>query len=189
MGLAPAICSLFREQQDNKQRCRRGYQQDLRQLLPTKPGTERRQQLEIAIPQPFLPGHQPQTPIEQPQHQVTGDSAEHRITQKITLLQPVPKQAAPQQRQSQDIRQYLMAKIDDGQREQQGARNHHHHPVRSRGQIAGQQGGDNRHRQLNRRVSPADSLPAIATAPGQKQPTEQRNIIVTGDGMFAVGAM
>ena len=57
-------------------------QQHYGQCLPAEPGAQRRQQLEVAIPHPFLAGQQLEGPIEAPEHQIAGHGADHRIGQR-----------------------------------------------------------------------------------------------------------
>src|SRR4249920_3852285 len=60
----------------------RRQEDDDRQDLPAEPGTERGQQLEVAVTHALLAADQLEEPVDRPQRQVTGDRADDGIMER-----------------------------------------------------------------------------------------------------------
>ncbi|MNP48151.1 hypothetical protein D3C76_1422530 [compost metagenome] len=73
----------------------RREQQHYGQCLPAQPGTERSQQLEVAMAHPLLAGQQLERPVEAPEHQIARHGTDHRIGQRHKAACQIEQQTAP----------------------------------------------------------------------------------------------
>ncbi|KAG1438906.1 hypothetical protein G6F57_019647 [Rhizopus arrhizus] len=163
----------------------RGQQDDRQDALQPAPGTECRQQFEIAVAHAFLAGQQLEQPPDRPKRQIAQRCADQGRLGRHVQVGDAAYQPQPHQGQGQLVRQQLGAQVDARQGDQEAGQHDGTEALPAEAELPDAGQHQQRGHGLHQRVLQRDGRLAVAALAALDDPAEQGDVLVPAQLVLA----